>query len=61
MIERHHHRHQPDERAGLAEAAEHAGFDLGTDVAQPVAGHEHTAFDAETDLGVDGEPPELRD
>ncbi|MEW2499849.1 MULTISPECIES: hypothetical protein [unclassified Amycolatopsis] len=61
MIERHHHRHESDENDGLAEAARHAGFDLGTDIAQPVAGHDHNAFDAEVDLGVDGEPPQLRD
>lgn len=55
-----HHRHKSDDSTGLAEAAEHAGFDLGTDLAQPVPTHEHNTFEAEVDLGVDGEPPQLR-
>lgn len=55
MTER-RHRHPLDGRDELTEAAEHAG----TDVAQPVPGHDRAALDAETDLGVDGEPPEFR-
>ncbi|MFD0508878.1 hypothetical protein ACFQ0G_50800 [Streptomyces chiangmaiensis] len=37
-----------------------AAFDLGTDIAHPTVGHAPVGFDADTDLALDNEPPELR-
>ena len=48
----------PDDE--LARDAELAGYDLGTDLAQPVPHqHEVAAFDLELDILADNEPPDL--
>ena len=49
-----------DEQDELHQAAEHAGFDLGADVAHPQSGHEAAGFDVDLDILRDNEPPELR-
>ena len=49
-----------DEEDQLRRDAEHAGFDLGTDVGHPQLGHEAAGFDLDLDIGRDNEPPELR-
>jgi hypothetical protein len=51
-------RHEDEE---LASAAQHAGYDLGADIAHPVLGHAVAGYDLDTDIGIDNEPPELRD
>jgi hypothetical protein len=48
------------EEEELAKAAEGAAFDIATDIAHPTAGHAAVGFDVEIDVGVDNEPPELR-
>ncbi|MFC0554329.1 hypothetical protein ACFFHJ_25885 [Planotetraspora thailandica] len=61
LISEHHERAvRRHEEEALAEAAERAGFDLGTDIGHPTAQQTPAGYDVETDLGVDNEPPELR-
>jgi hypothetical protein len=57
-----HLRHHHDRDAELASDSEVAGYDLDTDLAHPTPHHEEVAgFDVGTDIGLDNEPPELRD
>jgi hemerythrin-like domain-containing protein len=53
-LHRHHDRivHRREEEA-LADAAEHAGFDLETDIGHPTPQSAGQPFDMELDLGVD--------
>jgi len=57
-----HHRRavQRDEDAELAETADNADYDIGTDIARPLPRHGPTSYDLDTDIGIDNEPPELR-
>jgi hypothetical protein len=56
-----HHRRAVRRREddALAEAADQAGFDLAADIAVPNAGHTPAAYDIESDIGIENEPPEL--
>lgn len=53
-------RHEREDRP-LAEAAEHAGFDLGTDLAQPVPEPGGDDFDVDKDIGIDHRPSGLHE
>lgn len=57
---RHHHHlfgnHREEGGAPLEEAAEHAGFDLGADIARPLPERGGEDFDIERDIGIDNEP-----
>lgn len=58
----HHERaKQQHQEADIADSIASAAFDLGADIARPVAlPHELVGFDAESDLGIVKQPPEWR-
>ncbi|KUJ58219.1 hypothetical protein ADL25_04425 [Streptomyces sp. NRRL F-5122] len=60
MSEHHRDAVRRREDEELAHAVDDAAFDLGTDIAHPTVGHAAVGFDADTDLALDNEPPELR-
>jgi hypothetical protein len=51
------HRQEDD----LARAADQAGFDLGADIGHPTPQHRAASFDIDGDIGIENEPPELRE
>ncbi|MEU6089700.1 hypothetical protein ABZ865_23400 [Streptomyces sp. NPDC047085] len=53
MAEHHRRAQSEHEEDSLAEAIDGATFDLGTDIAHPTAGHAESAYDVDTDLGID--------
>jgi hypothetical protein len=61
MTEHHHEAVLRREEEELAQAMDGAAFDLGADIAHPTPGHAAVGYDVVTDVGLDSEPPELRD
>ncbi|WP_405984197.1 hypothetical protein [Streptomyces sp. NBC_00872] len=60
LTEHHEQAARRREEEVLAEAAETAAFDLGADIAHPMAGHQPVGYDVEADLGIDEEPSRPR-
>ncbi|MGP4009310.1 hypothetical protein [Streptomyces sp. 4N124] len=62
LLRAHHERaKQQHQEADIADSIAGAAFDLGADIARPVAlPHEGAGFDAESDLGIVKQPPEWR-
>ncbi|MGW9025108.1 hypothetical protein ACWGQ5_12915 [Streptomyces sp. NPDC055722] len=64
LVERmteHHHEAVLRREEELAQAMDGAAFDLGADIAHLTPGHAAVGSDVVTDVGLDSEPPELRD
>jgi hypothetical protein len=57
-----HHKHDEDRppEEDFAEVEEEVGFDLDTDVAQPLPHSDAEAFDLDRDINYGNEPPQLR-